>query len=101
MKNLFSNLNKKLENKTRLGIMSALVVNPSIDFKNLKQLMNVTDGNLSSNIAVLEKIKYLTVQKNFIKKKSHTAYSITETGRKKFNEHLDTLESIIKLNKKG
>ena len=58
MKNFIDRLNKAFENRIRLGIMSALMVNPSVDFLTLKELLNVTDGNLASHITALEKMAY-------------------------------------------
>lgn len=66
-----------------------------MDFNNLKELLNVTDGNLASHISALEKNKYLKIKKKFIGKKTNTAYSITDSGRRAFANHLDALEKLI------
>lgn len=76
--------------------MAALMVNESIDFKALKQLLGTTDGNLSSNISTLEQYGYIKVKKRFIEKITNTSYSITKAGRKAFNGHLAALEALIK-----
>lgn len=76
--------------------MSVLAVNDSVDFNTLKELLNVTDGNLASHITALEKIKYIEVHKQFVGKKPNTTYSITRDGKKAFSEHLDALEKLIK-----
>jgi DNA-binding HxlR family transcriptional regulator len=73
-----------------------LLVNENLDFNSLKQMLDITDGNLASHIAVLEKSKYIKVNKTFIGKKPNTSYSVTAAGRKAFNEHLDALEQLIK-----
>ncbi len=99
MKNPILGLNKAFENKIRLGIMSVLMVNKTIDFNGLKRLLEVTDGNLSSNISVLESKKFLQVFKSFIGKKTNTAYSLTELGRKKFGAHISALEALIRRSK--
>ena len=96
MKQLIDKINKVFENRTRLGIMSALMVNDTIDFLSLRKLLGVTDGNLSSNISVLEGLKYVRVRKRIVAKKTNTSYNITETGRKAFRAHLDALESLIR-----
>lgn len=96
MKDILININKVFESKMRLGIMSILVINESIDFNSLKNLLNVTDGNLASHISALEKCKYIKVNKTFIGKKPNTSYSATVLGRKEFKEHLDALENLIK-----
>lgn len=75
--------------------MSILVVNDRADFNSLKQHLDVTDGNLASHIAPLEKSKYIKVNKSFIGKKPNTVYSVTSAGKKAFNEHLDALEQLI------
>lgn len=96
MKTLIENLNKAFESRVRLAIMSTLMVNDSIDFNSLKQMLDITDGNLASHIGVLEKNGYIKVKKKFVGKKPSTTYESTEKGRKKFSEHLDALEKIIK-----
>ena len=96
MKKIIENLNKAFESRIRLAIMSALMVNDSIDFNSLKEMMDITDGNLASHISALEKNNYIKVKKRFIGKKPFTSYSASEKGRKKFSEHLDALEKLIK-----
>ena len=96
MKEIIENINKLLENRVRLGIMSILMVNERKDFNSLKQLLDTTDGNLASHISSLEKNRFIRVNKTFIGKKPNTAYSATALGRKSFNEHLDALEQLIK-----
>ena len=63
MKNIIENLDKVLESRIRLGVMSILVVSDSADFNTLKQMLNVTDGNLASHISALEKNKYIKIKK--------------------------------------
>lgn len=96
MKDIIENLDKVLESRIRLGVMSVLIVNDSADFNELKKLLNVTDGNLASHISALEKNKYLKIKKKIIGKKTNTAYTATETGRKAFAIHLDALERLIR-----
>jgi DNA-binding MarR family transcriptional regulator len=96
MKNIIDHINKCFENRVRLGIMSALMVNPSIDFNSLKELLGCTDGNLSSNISVLEDLGYVKVQKRIISKKTNTSYAATRAGRRAFQHHLDALERLIR-----
>lgn len=88
-------LNKAFENRVRLGIMSILMVNDSIDFNRTKELLAVTDGNLASHITALEKEGFIHVKKEFVGKKPLTSYSATKMGIKAFEEHLNTLEKII------
>lgn len=89
-------LNKVFESRIRIGIMSALVVNDQVNFNELKALIDVTDGNLSSHLKTLEDKEYIKVQKGFIGRKTNTTYSITKTGEKAFKEHINAMEEIIK-----
>jgi len=96
MKNPIDNLNKVFDSRIRLGIMSALLVNEEINFNDLKELLQVTDGNLASHLANLEENGYIKIRKGFIGRKTNTTYSITKTGDKAFKEHLNGLENIIR-----
>ncbi len=95
MKNIIHKINKAFENRVRLGIMSALMVNDSLDFNALKELLDVTDGNLASHLNALEKNKYVKVNKSFIGKKPNTSYTASSTGHKAFKEHIEALEELI------
>lgn len=90
------NLNKAFENRIRLGLMSILMVNDSIDFSTMKDMLNITDGNLASHVSALEKEGFIHVKKEFVGKKPLTTYSATKVGIKAFNEHLDALEKLLK-----
>ena len=96
MKINITRLNKAFESRIRLGIMSLLMVNEEMDFTTLKEELDITDGNLASHIAALEKLEYINVTKQFVGKKPMTTYSVTRTGKKAFNEHLDALENLLK-----
>jgi DNA-binding MarR family transcriptional regulator len=96
MKNPIENLNKIFDSRIRLGIMSALMVNASVNFNQLKELIHVTDGNLASHIKGLEESGFIKIQKGFIGKKTNTVYSVTKAGEKAFRVHLDALEKMIK-----
>lgn len=96
MKNPFEHLDKVLEHRVRLQIMSVLVTNDYYDFNSLKELLNTTDGNLASNLKALEKEKYISISKSFIDRKPNTKYKSTEKGRYAFKKHLDALETLIK-----
>ncbi len=99
MKTIIEQLNKTFENRIRLGIMSILMVNERIDFNNIKETLQVTDGNLASHVAALEKADYIKVFKEFVGKKPSTSYAATKTGKKAFHEHLNALEKLIKQGK--
>lgn len=96
MKNPFENLDRVLEHRMRLQIMSVLVANDLYDFNSLKELLNVTDGNLASHMKALEKEKYISVSKSFVDRKPNTRYKATERGRNAFKKHLDALEAVVK-----
>jgi DNA-binding MarR family transcriptional regulator len=93
-----SKLNKAFDSRVRLGIMSILAVNEKIDFSELKEMLELTDGNLASHMAALEKIKYIGVTKQFVGKKPNTSYSLTAEGREAFKQHLKALEELIRKN---
>ena len=96
MKNPIANLNKIFDSRIRLGIMSALMVNESVHFNELKELIEVTDGNLASHLRTLEESGYLKVQKGFVGRKTQTTYSVTKAGEKAFKLHLEGLEQMIR-----
>lgn len=88
-------LNKIFDNRIRIGIMSALVMNDELSFKEIKELLNLTDGNLASHVKTLEDNNYLVVEKSFIGRKTNTTYKITKIGRKAFEDHINYLEKLI------
>ncbi|MCL6219577.1 winged helix-turn-helix domain-containing protein [Zunongwangia pacifica] len=93
---IIENINKLFDHRIRLGIMSVLMVNEKVSFNQLKELLEVTDGNLASHIKALEKAEYLEVQKSFVDRKPNTKYKATKVGKLAFKKHIDALESIIK-----
>jgi DNA-binding MarR family transcriptional regulator len=76
--------------------MSALAVNDEVNFNELKELIDVTDGNLASHLKTLEDNAFVKVEKGFIGRKTNTTYKITKAGEKAFRNHLDALEKMIK-----
>jgi DNA-binding MarR family transcriptional regulator len=96
MKNPITGLNKIFENRIRLGVMSILMVNDEINFNDLKQMLEVTDGNLATHLVNLEENGFIKVHKGFVGRKTNTTYSITKSGEKAFNEHITALEIMIK-----
>ena len=96
IKEIIHGLDQEFESRVRLGIMSILVVNDKVEFKELKELLELTDGNLSSHLNALERAGYLEIKKQFINRKPNTTYSITKQGRKSFEDHLKLLEAILK-----
>ncbi|MBU8884098.1 transcriptional regulator [Flavobacteriaceae bacterium JJC] len=88
-------LNKEFESRVRLGIMSVLMVNDWVDFTEMKNLLEITDGNLASHSTALEKSKYIEIKKEFVGKKPKTSYRVTQTGRDAFASHLAALEKLL------
>ena len=93
---ILEKFNKTFESRARLGIMSVLMVNESVNFNSLKELLNLTDGNLATHVKALEEAGYLTVKKEFIGRKPNTLYLVTSIGRKAFEDHLGALEAFVK-----
>jgi DNA-binding MarR family transcriptional regulator len=96
VKNPIAHLNKVFDSRIRLGIMSALLVNDEVNFNELKELIQVTDGNLASHLKTLEEQEYIKVHKGFVGRKTNTTYSVTKAGEKAFKTHLDALEKMIR-----
>jgi DNA-binding HxlR family transcriptional regulator len=96
MKNPIEQLQKVFDSRVRLGIMSALVVNDDVSFNELKELIQVTDGNLASHLKALEENGFVKVNKGFVGRKTNTTYAVTKAGEKAFRLHLDALEQMIK-----
>ncbi|MCB0650655.1 MAG: transcriptional regulator [Saprospiraceae bacterium] len=99
MEKIIQGLQKSFDHRIRLGIMSILMVNDRMDFNSLKEILEVTDGNLASHLKALEKEKYIEVSKQFIGRKPNTSYAVTDLGKKAFNEHLNALEQILNMRK--
>ncbi|HEX8377394.1 MAG TPA: transcriptional regulator [Pedobacter sp.] len=99
MKAILDQFDKAFENRIRLQTMSVLVANESYDFNSLKDLLNVTDGNLASHLKALEKEDYITVTKSFVGRKPNTQYAASKKGRDAFKKHLEALENLIKQQK--
>ncbi len=99
MKVSINQLHKAFESRARLGIMSALAVNESLDFNALKDFLDLTDGNLASHLKALEKEAFIKVIKGFVGRKPNTKYVMTRAGRKAFEDHLNALEQLIDIHK--
>lgn len=100
MSSPFQRLDKVLEHSVRLHIMSVLAVNESYDFTSLRELLQVTDGNLATHMKALEKEGYISVNKSFVDRKPSTRYTITESGLRAFRNHIDAMEMLVILQKK-
>ena len=89
------NLDQLIHERMRLGIVSALAVNESLSFKDLKQLLGTTDGNLSVHARKLEEAEYITCTKYFEGRVPKTEYRLTEEGRRALGRYLDHMEALI------
>lgn len=96
MREFLIGFNKAFESKARLGIMSVLMVNDSLSFNALKELLHLTDGNLATHLRALEEQGYLIIQKQFVGRKPNTTYTATPEGKQAFTDHLNALEEFLK-----
>jgi len=88
-------LNRVIHQRVRLGIMSALAVNASLTFNDLKRLLEITDGNLSVHARKLEEAGYVKCAKSFVNRVPKTEYSLTDAGRRALDDYLDQMERLI------
>jgi len=89
-------LDPLIHERVRLGVLVLLSVHGTLDFKSLKDSLNVTDGNLSQHLRKLEDAGYIKVKKSFVKRRPKTTYSLTPMGRKRLSEYLENLEKFLK-----
>jgi DNA-binding HxlR family transcriptional regulator len=90
-----SNLDRLIHERTRLAIVSALAVNPSLAFNELKQLVRATDGNLSVHARKLEEAGYITCTKSFAGRLPKTEYRLSAAGRRALEKYLNHMEALI------
>jgi DNA-binding MarR family transcriptional regulator len=90
-------LDRLIHERMRLGIVSALAVNDSLAFNELKELMKTTDGNLSVHARKLEDAGYVTCTKTFEGRVPKTVYALTAAGRRALERYLDHMEAIIRV----
>lgn len=88
-------LDRLIHERVRLGIVSALAVNESLRFNDLKRLLNVTDGNLSVHARKLEEAQYITCTKSFDGRLPKTEYRLSAAGRRALERYLDHMEALI------
>jgi DNA-binding MarR family transcriptional regulator len=92
-------LNEIIHQPVRLRIMAALVTleaSSEVDFTYLRDLLEVTDGNLGAHLRKLEEAGYIAVNKTFVERKPRSFIAATSLGRKVFQEHVEALEAILK-----
>ena len=71
------------------------MVNDWVDYKEIKEKLDLTDGNLASHVNGLEKLAYIEIRKRFVGKKTNTSYTITKLGKKEFKKHINALEKLL------
>jgi DNA-binding transcriptional ArsR family regulator len=88
-------LDRLIHDRLRLGILSALSVNPSLTFGDLKKLLDASDGNLSVHARKLEEAGYIECAKSFEGRMPRTEYRLSVSGRKALDRYLDHMEALI------
>lgn len=96
----FLQLDRVIHEKGRLAIMSALAASPELSFTELRDLLSMTDGNLTSHVRTLQEAGYVAVAKSFQDNRPLTTCSLTVKGRKVFAEYISLLEQIIQQTRK-
>jgi DNA-binding MarR family transcriptional regulator len=94
-------LEQLIHERTRLGIISALAVNETLRFIELKQLLGITDGNLSVHARKLEDAGYIACTKSFANRLPKTEFSLTPTGRRALERYLNHMEALIRATREG
>ena len=96
---LFLQLDRVIHEKGRLAIMSALAGTPELSFTELRDTLDMTDGNLTTHIRILQEEGFISVAKSYQNNRSLTTCSLTKAGRKAFTGYIDLLEQIVRQNK--
>lgn len=95
----FLNLDRVIHEKGRMAIMSLLAATPELSFTELRTLLNMTDGNLTTHLRTLQEAGYLAVTKSFQERRPLTTCALTAAGRKAFSDYIQLLEQIVQQNK--
>jgi DNA-binding MarR family transcriptional regulator len=95
MKEILARLNPAFDHRNRLGIMALLAGENALEYNTLKDLLQMTDGNLASHLKALAAQNYIAAQKQFIDRKPRTTYAVTDTGRAAFRDHLQALCELV------
>jgi DNA-binding MarR family transcriptional regulator len=95
------NLDPVIHERVRLGIISALAVNPALTFNDLKKLLEITDGNLSVHARKLEDAGYVLCTKSFVGRQPRTEFKLTTPGRRALESYLEQMECVIRSARQG
>jgi len=96
-----ADLDRLIHERVRLGIVSALAVNRSLTFNELKAMLKTTDGNLSVHARKLEEADYILCAKSFDGRLPKTAYRLTAAGRRALERYLNHMEALIRATREG
>jgi len=96
---LFLQLDRVIHEKGRLAILSALAAAPELSFTELREMLGMTDGNLSTHVRILQEEGFISVAKSYEKNRPLTTCALTATGRKAFASYIDLLEQIVQQSK--
>ena len=91
-----SRLNAVIHERARLGIMSVLAARPGLTFTELKSMLDLTDGNLSVHLRILEKAGFVEIEKSFVERKPQTTVKISRKGKIAFEHYVQVLEEIVR-----
>jgi len=91
----FLQLDRVIHEKGRMAIMSMLAASPELSFTELRDALNMTDGNLTTHIRTLQEAGYVSVTKSFQNNRPHTTCALTATGKKAFGNYINLLEAIV------
>jgi DNA-binding MarR family transcriptional regulator len=95
----FLQLDRVIHEKGRLALMSLLAASPQLSFTEMRDALNMTDGNLTAHMRTLHEAGYVSVTKAFQEGRQLTTYSLTREGRKAFTSYIDLLEQIVQQTK--
>jgi len=95
----FQNLDRVIHEKGRLAIMSMLAASPELSFTDLREALNMTDGNLTTHIRTLQEAGYVSVTKSFQNRRPLTTCSLTQAGKTAFTSYINLLEEIVRQSK--
>lgn len=96
VKKYLNQLDKLLDSRVRLAVMSLLVATDWVDFTTFKDELELSDGNLASHLRKLEEAKYVELRKGFVGRKTLTSYRVTELGRLSFQKHVEALANMVR-----
>jgi len=95
----FLRLDRVIHEKGRLAIMSMLAASPELSFTEMRDALNMTDGNLTTHIRTLQEAGYVSITKSFQNRRPLTTCSLTASGKRAFASYINLLETIIRQNK--